>query len=94
MSAPIARRIRVHGKVQGVFYRGWAVEAARALGLDGWVRNRMDGTVEIVAAGPAEAVEALIARCRSGPPAARVDRVDVEDTPGIVAPGFTQKPTV
>lgn len=94
MTKRVARRIRVHGKVQGVFYRGWAVEQARALALDGWVRNRLDGTVEIVAAGPAEAVEALIAGCRNGPPAARVERVDVEETPGIVAQGFTQKPTV
>jgi acylphosphatase len=89
-----ARRIRVHGKVQGVFYRGWTVDEARALGLDGWVRNRLDGSVEIVAVGSAEAVDTLDARCHEGPPAARVDRVDVEETPGIVAQGFTQKPTV
>jgi acylphosphatase len=89
-----ARRIRVHGKVQGVFYRGWTVDEARALGLDGWVRNRLDGSVEIVAVGSAEAVDTLVARCHEGPPAARVDRVDVEETPGIVAQGFTQKPTV
>ena len=94
MTGTVARRIRVHGKVQGVFYRGWTVEAARALGLDGWVRNRIDGTVEILAVGPGEAVDALIARCHDGPPAARVDKLDVEETPGIVARGFTQKPTV
>jgi acylphosphatase len=90
----VARRLRIHGRVQGVWYRGWTVEQARALGLDGWVRNREDGSVEAVAAGPAAQVEDLIARCHQGPAAARVDRVEVEETPGIVAEGFNQKPTV
>lgn len=90
----IARRVHIEGQVQGVWYRGWTVEQALALGLDGWVRNRIDGSVEAVAAGPADKVEALIARCHQGPPAARVDRVTVEETPGLVAAGFSQKPTV
>lgn len=94
MSDPVARRLRIHGRVQGVFYRGWTVEAARSLGLDGWVRNRLDGTVEAVVVGPASAVDRLIAACQEGPAAARVDRVDVEETPGLVAKGFAQKPTV
>ena len=51
----VTRRLAVHGRVQGVFYRGWTVDAAPALGLDGWVRNRRDGSVEILAAGPEEA---------------------------------------
>ncbi|WP_016744480.1 acylphosphatase [Rhizorhabdus wittichii] len=87
----IARRIHVKGKVQGVWFRAWTVEQAAELGLDGWVRNR---SVEAVAAGPADRVEEMIARCRRGSPASRVDAVDVEDTPGVVAQGFTQKPTV
>ena len=90
----IARRLRIHGRVQGVYYRGWTIDAAEKLGLDGWVRNRMDGTVEALVAGPAIAVEALIASCRKGPSAARVDLVEVEEAIGIVAGGFTQKPTV
>lgn len=90
----IARRIHIKGKVQGVWYRGWTVEQAQALGLDGWVRNRIDGSVEAVAAGPADKVGVLIARCHEGPSAARVDRVTVEETPGIVAAGFSQKATV
>jgi acylphosphatase len=90
----IARRLRIHGRVQGVWYRGWTVEQARALGLDGWVRNREDGSVEAVVAGYAAQVDELIARSHRGPAAARVDRVEVEETPGIVAEGFTQKPTV
>ncbi len=90
----IARRVHVIGQVQGVWFRAWTVEQASELGLDGWVRNRQDGSVELVAVGPAARVEEMIARCHHGSPAARVDRVIVEETPGIVAAGFTQKPTV
>ncbi len=90
----IARRAIVRGRVQGVWYRGWTIEQATELGLDGWVRNRMDGSVEWVAVGPVAAVEELVRRCRAGPSAARVDSVDVEETPGIVARGFSQKATV
>lgn len=90
----IARRAIVRGKVQGVWYRGWTIEQAIELGLDGWVRNRADGSVEWVAAGSPSGIDALIARCRTGPSAARVDSVEVEETPGIVATGFVQKPTV
>lgn len=90
----IARRIHIKGRVQGVWYRGWTVDQARELGLDGWVRNRIDGSVEAVAAGPAEQVQELVTRCRRGPPAARVEAVTVEETPGVGAAGFVQKPTV
>lgn len=93
-SGRVARRAIVRGKVQGVWFRGWIVEQAAELGLDGWVRNRSDGSVEWVAAGPADKIDALVSRSHAGPPAARVDSIDVEDTPGIVAHGFTQKPTV
>lgn len=92
--ARIARRIRVHGLVQGVWFRAWTMETARGLGLDGWVRNRTDGTVELVVVGPTYAVETMIARCHQGSSASRVDGVEVEDTPGIIPAGFTQKPTV
>ena len=90
-----AVRIVVHGKVQGVWFRAWLVEQARALGLDGWVRNRGDGTVEALAAGPHERLDALIARCREGSPASRVERVEIDR--GVPADGieggFTQRPT-
>jgi acylphosphatase len=88
------RRLLVHGRVQGVWYRGWAVDTARALGLDGWVRNRRDGGVEILAAGSQEAVALFIERCREGPAAARVDRIDVEETDEAVPAGFAQRPTL
>jgi acylphosphatase len=87
------RRLIVSGRVQGVWYRGWTVDEAVALGLDGWVRNRRDGSVEILVSGPDAAVEALIERCREGPPAARVERVAVEETDEAVPAGFTQRPT-
>jgi acylphosphatase len=79
--------------VQGVWYRGWTVDQATALGLDGWVRNRRDGTVEIVASGPDDAIATLIARCRQGPPAAQVERIEALDAEEAPAKGFTQRPT-
>jgi acylphosphatase len=71
-----AARLIVHGRVQGVGYRWWAAREARWLGLCGWVRNRADGSVELLAIGPASAVETLILACRRGPPAAAVTGVD------------------
>jgi len=84
----IRRRVRVQGRVQGVFFRGATAERARALGLDGWVRNRPDGSVEAVFEGPSAAVEAAVAFCREGPPAARVARLDVVDEPPEGLRGF------
>jgi acylphosphatase len=89
----LALRLRVHGRVQGVWYRGWAVDQARALALDGWVRNRSDGTVEAVVRGPETAVREMVRRCRRGPPAARVTDVEeIAETDPIEA-GFRQLPT-
>ena len=69
-------RVRVHltidGLVQGVAFRAYTVEEARRLGVQGWVRNLPDGRVELEAEGARPAVEALVAWCRHGPPAARV----------------------
>jgi acylphosphatase len=87
------RRLIVHGRVQGVWYRGWTVDQAEALGLDGWVRNRRDGSVEILVSGPEAAVEELILRAHQGPSAARVDRVEVMDTEETPPRGFAQHPT-
>jgi acylphosphatase len=75
----VRKRVRVSGRVQGVWFRGATREQARALGLAGWVRNRPDGSVEAVFEGTRDAVEAALAFCRAGPPAARVERVDVVD---------------
>ena len=87
-------RLRITGRVQGVWFRGWTVDQGRELGLDGWVRNRRDGSVEAVASGPAARVDELIARCRKGPPAAMVDRVVVTPETEDVAPGFHQTQTM
>jgi acylphosphatase len=68
----------VHGRVQGVFFRDFTRREANALGLKGYVRNVPDGSVEVVAEGPAEMVERLLRQVNVGPSSARVDRVEVE----------------
>jgi acylphosphatase len=89
-------RLTIRGRVQGVGYRVWATDAARALGLAGWVRNRTDGTVEAVAAGDDAAVERFIAACRTGPSLARVTAVDIAPAEPTDAggPGFDYRSTV
>ena len=82
----------ISGRVQGVWYRGWAVDTANDLGLQGWVRNRGDGRVEAVIAGAAGAVEHMISACRKGPPAAHVTNVEVTPAAGGGAPSpFEQR---
>ena len=77
----VRKRAIVRGRVQGVFYRDSTRSQARALGVNGWVRNLPDGSVEVVAEGEAAQVASLLAWCRQGPPAARVDEVVVEEEP-------------
>lgn len=77
----IARRLVVHGRVQGVFYRDWTVENACGLGLVGWVTNCSDGTVAAHLEGEESAVLKLIERMRRGPAAAEVDRLEQADVP-------------
>jgi len=90
----VRRRLLATGRVQNVFYRDWFVERARALGLNGWVRNRADGSVEAVVEGPAEAVDRMIALARDGSPASRVADVAVHvDAPAGVLEGFSKRPT-
>lgn len=86
-------RVVIEGRVQGVWFRGWAVDEANRRGLDGWVRNRSDGSVEAVFAGDEAMVDAMVQACRAGPPAAQVSRVSAEpwgEHPGF---GFSQRPT-
>ena len=83
----------IKGTVQGVFYRKWTVSTAQKLGLNGWVRNLRDGSVEAVFSGPASAVDTMVQQCHSGPSAARVWSVDVSKWDNEVPPGFEQKPT-
>jgi acylphosphatase len=72
----VIKRVLIRGHVQGVGYRYWTRRTATARGLEGWVRNRRDGSVEAVFAGPEQAVADMIALCRRGPDAARVDTVE------------------
>lgn len=89
-----AARLRIEGRVQGVWFRGWAVDEATRRGLDGWVRNRRDGSVEMLIAGPPERVEDMIRVSRRGPDMAHVIGVEVQSAadPGPV--GFVQAPTL
>ncbi len=73
----LPHRLRIHGRVQGVGFRAFVFREARYLELDGWVRNRRDGTVEALIWGDDAAVDALLLRVGEGPRWGRVDRVDV-----------------
>ena len=88
-------RVVIHGRVQGVWYRGWTVETAIALGLTGWVRNRRDGSVEALFVGPQDRIDDMLARCRQGPRAARVASVEPspEAVPNPLPVGFDSLPT-
>ena len=78
----IRRRVIVHGRVQGVFFRDSTRAAARSRGVAGWIRNRADGTVEAAFEGEREAVEQMVEFCRRGSERAQVERVEEhEETP-------------
>jgi acylphosphatase len=80
--------VLVSGHVHGVWFRGWTRESAVRRGLDGWVRNRANGTVEAVFSGASERVAEMLALCAEGPPHARVTEVRIIEEGGSVAPGF------
>ena len=89
---------RVHlvisGRVQGVYFRQSSLEFARAIGMDGWVRNRPDGTVELVAQGASKGIERLVKWCHGGPAAAKVMSVERTDAEPVSLPaGFHIRPT-
>ncbi len=94
------RHVTIRGRVQGVGYRAWVEHRARAHALEGWVRNRRDGSVEALFAGPTAAVADMVASCRRGPSTARVDVVDDEpahsDALNLRPPGerFSVLPTI
>lgn len=70
-------RVKIHGRVQGVFFRAETRRKARGLGLRGFVRNTPDGCVELEACGEMEKLEKLIEWSKTGPPAAKVDKIDI-----------------
>lgn len=87
-------RLGITGRVQGVGYRDWAMVTAQKLGLRGWVRNRVDGSVEALVVGDDDAVGKMIEACRRGPTLAKVDTVDVEPVDLDVLPSdFRRLPT-
>lgn len=95
MTDLVAARVRITGRVQGVWFRAWTVNVARDLSLDGWVRNRPDGSVEAVFYGPRAQVERMIANCHEGPPAADVENVvrETADPSAVEGQGFEKRPT-
>jgi len=84
----------VRGRVQGVGYRAWTEQQAKSLGLEGWVRNRRDGTVEAQIVGSDASIDALLRRLREGPPGSCVEAVEVTVAKTAVQPGFRILPTV
>jgi acylphosphatase len=84
----VRKRVRAHGRVQGVFFRDSVRRAAQAAGVAGWASNRFDGTVEVVLEGQAEAVQRLVELCRDGPGHAEVSQLDVDDEPPEGLTGF------
>ena len=85
MTERVTRRLEIHGRVQGVWFRESMRQEAARLGIAGWVRNRADGSVEAVVQGDAEAIEEIVARARRGPSLARVENVDVSYATGDFA---------
>lgn len=92
--ARIAASFRIEGRVQGVGYRWWVQGVARRLGVAGWVRNRRDGSVEVLAMGEAAAIDGLAQACRQGPSAARVTSVVRSDAEDDGSMGFEERGTV
>ncbi len=87
-------RFRIEGKVQAVGYRNFVISEAGRLGLDGWVRNRADGTVEALAAGPTRAIEEFFISCSRGPAGSRVENVQMEKAELPSEKGFRRRPSI
>jgi len=87
-------RVHVHGFVQGVGFRDFLVMAAQQQMLDGWVRNRSDGSVEALVSGPTKAVEAFVGSATKGPQGARVTAVDLHNSEAPAEKGFIRRPSI
>ena len=90
----ISMNVRIEGDVQGVGFRDFAVREANERGLKGWVRNRSDGTIEMVACGLRSDVEAFIATCIAGPRGARVTACNLQPTELPNGAGFARRPSM
>jgi acylphosphatase len=93
MSERVTRRLRIEGRVQGVWFRESMRQEAESLGITGWVRNRLDGSVEAVVQGGPEAVAAITAWARRGPDHAEVRRLEEFEEPAGGFTAFEKKPT-
>jgi acylphosphatase len=91
MSNPVARRFLIEGHVQGVFFREWTVSKAREMGLSGYVRNLIDGRVEVYAIGPSTTLDQLAGHLRKGSPASKVAEVTAEPAAVERLHGFSRR---
>ncbi|HWA68864.1 MAG TPA: acylphosphatase [Rhizomicrobium sp.] len=89
-----ALRVHVHGVVQGMGFRDFLVTAAQAQKLDGWVRNRADGSVEALVCGPTKAVEVFVSNATRGPTGAKVSAVDLHNSEPPAEKGFVRRPSL
>lgn len=89
-----AKRLTIAGRVHGVGFRAWVLERAQVLGLSGWVRNRRDGTVEVLLDGETAAVEEMVRACRRGPRLAEVTVIEEDLADPLEEPGFRSLPTL
>ncbi len=87
-------RLRIEGYVQAVGYRNFVIGEANKLGLNGWIRNRSNGTVEAVASGPTKAVEALVQACMRGPEGSRVENVELAKADPPTEQGFHRRSSI
>jgi acylphosphatase len=87
-------RVQVHGIVQGVGFRDFLLTSAQTHKLDGWVRNRSDGTVEALVSGPTKKVELFVGHATKGPYGAKVTAVDLHNVEAPDEKGFVQRPTL
>ena len=87
-------RMKIEGTVQAVGYRYFAITEANRLGLDGWIRNRSDGTVEALISGDTKKVEQFIMACAKGPPGARVNNFELHKAEPPAEKGFHRRPSL
>jgi len=86
-------RVSIYGRVQGVGYRAWTSSKAEQLGLKGWVRNRMDGSVEAIFSGEEAILERMLEACERGPSVARVERIIKDNCDSVENIDFRVLPT-
>ncbi|HJW41538.1 MAG TPA: acylphosphatase [Rhizomicrobium sp.] len=87
-------RLRIEGFVQSVGYRNFVIAEAMRLGVDGWIRNRADGTVEALVSGPNKNVETLVGLCMKGPPGSTIRNVEMHKADPAEEKGFKRRPSV